>query len=108
LITFTDLSIISAPLHLAPSLATHGAVFPPATYNEADVDETKGYCLAEIADFNSLITASQNNQTPVFALEEAMLGHVGTVLAQDLVKREEFRTTFETLADRVIALAKHA
>jgi cellulose biosynthesis protein BcsQ len=93
---------------LAPALAKHGAVFLPATYKASDVDESKGYCLAEIADFNSLITASQNNQTPVFALEEGMLGHVGTVLAQDLVKRDEFRKTFEALADRVVALAKHA
>jgi len=55
-----------------------------------------------------LITASQNNKTPVFALDEAMLGHVGTVLAQDILKRDDFRKSFETLADRVIALAKHA
>ena len=93
---------------LAPALAKHGATFLPATYKAASVIEAKGYCLAEISDFNSLITASQNNQTPVFALTEAMLGHVGTVLEQDLVKCDEFRATFDALAERVIALSKHA
>lgn len=94
--------------NLAPALAMHGATFLPATYKSAGVDPLVGYCLAEIADFNSLITASQNHQTPVFALTEAMLGHVGTILAQDLVKREEFNKIFGELADRVVALSAHA
>ena len=94
--------------NLAPALAKHGATFLPATYKAAGVDPSVGYCLAEIADFNSLITASQNHQTPVFALTEAMLGHVGTILAQDLAKRDEFHKSFGELADRVIALSAHA
>jgi cellulose biosynthesis protein BcsQ len=93
---------------LGPALNKHGAAFLPATYKAAGVNPDTGYCLAEIADFNSLIAASQNNQTPVFALTEAMLGHVGTVLEQDLAKRDEFKTSFSQLADRVIALVKHA
>lgn len=93
---------------LGPALVEFGAAFLPATYRAADVNPDTGYCLAEIPDFNSLITASQNNQTPVFALTEGMLGHVGTVLEQDLQKRDEFNKTFGTLADRVIALSKHA
>jgi cellulose biosynthesis protein BcsQ len=93
---------------LAPALALHGAMFLPTTYKSAGVDSSVGYCLAEIADFNSLITASQNHQTPVFALTEAMLGHVGTVLAQDLAKRDDFDTTFGELAERVVALSAHA
>lgn len=94
--------------NLAPALAQHGATFLPATYKSAGVDPSVGYCLAEIPDFNSLITASQNHQTPVFALTEAMLGHVGTVLAQDLAKRDEFKKTFGELSDRLVALAAHA
>ena len=93
---------------LAPALAARGATFLPATYKAADVDASKGFCLAEIADFNSLITTSQTNQTPVFALDDAMFGHVGTVLARDISKREEFKKLFETLASRVIALTQHA
>jgi cellulose biosynthesis protein BcsQ len=93
---------------LGPTLTKYGATFLPATYKAAGVSPDSGYCLAEIADFNSLITAAQNNQTPVFALSEKMLGHVGTVLETDLKKRDEFRTTFSTLADRVMNLAKNA
>ena len=92
----------------APALAKHGSTFLPATYKAAGVDPQVGFCLAEIADFNSLITASQNHQTPVFALTEAMLGHVGTVLEQDIEKRDQFRKTFDELAERVVALANHA
>ncbi len=94
--------------HLAPALEKHGATFLPATYKAAQVDATTGYCLAEIADFNSLITASQNNQMPIFALTKEMLGHVGVVLEQDIEKRNDFKNTFTVLADRIIALAKHA
>jgi hypothetical protein len=93
---------------LEPALSKYGSAFLPATYKAVGVDPSKGYCLAEIADFNSLITASQNHQTPVFALSEAMLGHVGTVLAQDINKRDEFRKTFDALADRIVALVRHA
>jgi len=93
---------------LGPALARHGATFLPATYQAAGVNPDTGYCLAEIADFNSLITASQNNQTPVFGLTESMLGHAGTVLDQDIVKRDHFRDTFGALADSVVVLTKHA
>jgi len=93
---------------LAPALANRGASFLPATYKAAGVNPDTGYCLAEIADFNSLITASQKNQTPIFALTEEMLGHVGTVLEQDLIKRNEFEKAFGDLADHVIALSEHA
>jgi cellulose biosynthesis protein BcsQ len=93
---------------LGPSLMKHGATLPVRDYEAAGVSPQLGYCLAEIADFNSLITASQNNQTPIFALTEGMLGHVGTVLEQDIVKRDEFRKTFDALADRITILAKYA
>ena len=93
---------------LAPALAKYGAMFPTAIYENAGVDPLHGFCLAEIADFNSLITASQNHQTPVFALTKAMLGHVGTVLEQDIEKRDQFKATFGALGDRIIALAEHA
>ncbi len=91
-----------------PALTRYGGTFLPATYKAAGIDPQAGYCLAEIADFNSLITASQNHQTPVFALTETMLGHVGTVLTQDIENRDRFRKTFDELADRVVALSKHA
>ena len=93
---------------LVPELAKYGVMPSLAQCEAAGISPDGGFCLAEIADFNSLITASQNNQTPVFALTEEMLGHVGTILQQDLGKREEFHRTFEALADRIVALTQHA
>lgn len=93
---------------LVPVLAKHGATFLPEAYQAAGVAGDKSYCLSEISDFNSLITASQHHQTPVFALQEDMFGHSGAVLQQDVAKRDEFKAIFEKLADRVIAIAKYA
>lgn len=58
-------------------------------------------CLSQIADFNTLIAKSQDTSTPVFALTDAQLGSVGTVLAADQKKREEFRAEFAELASRI-------
>jgi cellulose biosynthesis protein BcsQ len=89
---------------LAPALAQHNGMLPTETYTKAGVDPRSGYCLSQIADFNSMITISQNNQTPVFALTKEMFGHEGAVLDQDIEKRDEFRKTFTDLADCVLAL----
>mgnify|MGYP006136931961 FL=1 len=64
------------------------------------------YCLIQMADFNTLIAKSQEARTPVFALSDAQLGHVGTVLESDQAKREEFRAAFEILADKVVHLTQ--
>jgi cellulose biosynthesis protein BcsQ len=93
---------------LAPSLAQHKGMLRAEAYTQAGVDPDGGYCLAQIADFNSMITISQNNQTPVFALTEKMFGHVGTVLDQDIAKRDEFQRTFSDLADRILVLIRNA
>ncbi len=93
---------------LVPALTKHGMTFPPETYEQVDMGNDLGYCLSSIPDFNTMITASQTHKTPVFALTKEMLGHVGAVLEKDMEKQAEFRSTFENLADRVIALAKYA
>lgn len=62
-------------------------------------------CLALIADFNTLIAKSQEYTTPVFALSDKQLGHVGTVLESDQKKRKEFLDTFTKLAESVVQLA---
>jgi hypothetical protein len=59
------------------------------------------YCLAQIADFNTLIAKSQDHRTPVFALTDQQLGHVGTVLEGDKAKMKEFQYEFSNLADEV-------
>src|SRR5206468_2182285 len=62
------------------------------------------YCLSQIADFNTLITRSQEYKTPVFALTQEQLGHVGSVLEIDLQKTKEFEEVFTSLAHRVETL----
>jgi hypothetical protein len=64
----------------------------------------KELCLALIADFNTLIALSQENQTPIYALADSVLG-VGVVLEQNQRKRQEFFDCFSKLADEVIDLA---
>ena len=88
---------------LLPTLEPLKMTLPHARYEEINA-VNDGYCLAQIADFNTLIAKSQDHQTPVFALTDAQLGHVGTVLEIDQVKRNEFQAVFSELADRVVVL----
>jgi hypothetical protein len=62
------------------------------------------YCLAQISNFNTLIAKSQTHRTPVFALTEDQLESVGTVLDQDVKKRDEFYGLFNTLAKDILRL----
>lgn len=88
-----------------PSLAKLSMTLPDEAYHQL-ADYTSSYCLAQIADFNTLIAKSQEYRTPVFELTDQQLGHVGTVLEADQKKRAEFHAAFEGLATRVIALTK--
>jgi hypothetical protein len=93
---------------LFPQLQTYHLTFPSDVYQEAGTSPADSYCLSQIPDFNTLAATSQSHRTPVFALTDAMFGHVGKVLDQDRIKRDEFHALFSVLADRVIALAAHA
>jgi hypothetical protein len=64
------------------------------------------YCLAQIADFNTLITKSQDHRTPVFALTDQQLGNVGTVLENDKAKMREFGAVFSSLAEQIETLTR--
>ncbi len=88
---------------LFPTLDHHKMTLPSERYASV-AGIQPGYCLAQIADFNTLITKSQEYRTPVFALSDAQLGHVGKVLETDVAKRDEFAGVFGELADRVLAL----
>lgn len=93
---------------LFPQLQAYHVTLPEQVYRDAGNSPAESYCLAQIPDFNTLAATSQSHKTPVFALTDAMFGHVGKVLEQDKVKRDEFHAFFSALADRVIALAAHA
>jgi len=82
-------------------------LLPQKTYKQVP-ELLPHFCLAQIADFNTLIAKSQDHKTPVFALTNAQFGHVGIVLAEDQRKRQEFYRVFEELVERVIILTDDA
>jgi cellulose biosynthesis protein BcsQ len=86
-----------------PALEPLNMLLTPERYREID-GLMPGYCLSQIADFNTLIARSQEYQTPVFALTDQQLGHVGSVLEIDRRKTLEFGEIFDLLADQVETL----
>jgi chromosome partitioning protein len=88
---------------LVPALQRLNMVVPPATFTAARPGDTP-YNLANIADFNSLIAKSQIHNVPVFALSDEQLDTAGYVLANMIESRENFRRTFNDLAQCVISL----
>lgn len=89
-------------------LHAYQMTLPDQAYRDAGNSPADSYCLAQIPDFNTLVATSQSNKTPVFALSDKMFGHVGKVLEQDQIKRDQFHGLFSELADRVIALSANA
>lgn len=87
---------------LKPALEKEDILLPASVYEAEGVGDD--LALAEIADFNSLISMSQEHQTPIFALSTEQLGAVGVVLDGYETSRDAFRASFETLAERIIAL----
>lgn len=92
---------------LAPTLEPLQMLLPKEKYKQVP-DLLPYFCLAQIADFNTLIAKSQEYQTPVFALTDVQLGHVGTVLAEDQRKRQEFYGVFEALVEHIAILTDDA
>jgi cellulose biosynthesis protein BcsQ len=87
---------------LRPALASQGMLLAPATYASENVGQDLQ--LAEIADFNSLISMSQEHQTPVFALTRSQMNAVGVVLEGYESSRDNFHAEFQALAEKVIGL----
>jgi len=98
---FTQLAE-SISTNLRPALQQAGLLLPQDLYQEADLDN--GIWLASIPDFNTLIADSQKARKPVFTLTQEDVRRVGSVWDQTAPKIEEFRQTFERLAERIEAL----
>ena len=92
---------------LFPTLSKSKMVLPDGNYKMAGIKPDR-YCLATIADFNSLIAKSHSNQTPVFALTREQLNRAGAVLTQDIKKQEEFGQAFSDLADKIVHMTDDA
>jgi len=72
-------------------------------------DEKYSYCnepynLINIADFNSLIAQSQENNTPVFLLTQEQVKQGGVIWINMKKNRDDFYQTFEKLADEIICM----
>ena len=91
---------------LYPSLHPLGMTLEPEAYKSVE-GLWPDLCLSQIADFNTLIAKSQESNTPVFALTDAQLGSVGTVLRAERGKRDEFRNDFTELATKIDKLTSH-
>jgi cellulose biosynthesis protein BcsQ len=89
---------------LRPALSVANMMLPQSTYDEVGVSDD--LMLAEIADFNSLISRSQEFLTPIFELTEAQLKSGGAVLENTIASRNSFYHDFTRLADRIVRMTK--
>ncbi|MBF6189486.1 MULTISPECIES: ParA family protein [Nocardia] len=89
---------------LRPAAQSAGLLLPDEVYAAGSVGESLN--LALIADFNSLISRSQEHLTPVFALTESQLEAVGDVLENFKESRDSFHIEFNSLARKVSAMAE--
>ncbi|MFI6059628.1 ParA family protein [Streptomyces sp. NPDC051286] len=87
---------------LRPALESEDLLLPPEIY--ADNGLGPGLNLSLIADFNSLISRSQEHATPVFSLTESQLAAAGDVLENFISSRDSFHADFSELAQRVDSL----
>ncbi len=81
---------------LRPALAAVDMLLPEGIYSTAGLDER--LALAAIADFNSLISRSQEARTPVFALTADQMKAAGDVLSNFKASRDAFHEEFYALA----------
>ena len=87
---------------LVPALNKAGLLLPADSYTQNDVGAD--LCLAQIAEFNSLVAKSQEFLTPVFALSAEQLGRGGAVQLNWEKSRDSFNNEFELLVGKVEGL----
>lgn len=87
---------------LSPALVRANLLLEQDNYRAVQVAASLN--LALIADFNSLISRSQESLTPIFALTPEQLKAVGTVLENSEASRDSFYDQFSDLADKVVAM----
>ncbi len=84
---------------LLPALDGADMLLPQDLYDACGLTDT--HTLQTIADFNSLIAASQEHATPIFALSAEQIGKVGVVLEAAEGSRDDFNAAFNEVAERV-------
>jgi len=91
---------------LLPNLSAASMVLPTEKYQECGLEQ--GYRLATIPDFNSLIAASQEHQTPVFALRADQMAAGGVIKTQFEESRDKFHEMFSSLTTKILCLTGYA
>lgn len=89
---------------LVPTLTIQHMTVSVAQFNAANPADSP-FNLINISDFNSLIAQSQKFNVPVFALSDTQIQQSGYVLETMKASRDEFRKSFETLANTIEILA---
>ncbi|ONI84320.1 hypothetical protein ALI144C_14160 [Actinosynnema sp. ALI-1.44] len=87
---------------LIPAFSKADLMLSREQYVEAGMDSH--YLLAQISDFNTLIAHSQQLRKPVFTLTQSDVGRQGRLWGNTEANINNFRKTFEELADKVINL----
>lgn len=97
---------VAVQQRLVPSLRDADMLLPDQMY--ADHGLGSALTLATIADFNSLISMSQEHQTPVFSLNKSQLEAVGVVLEGYEGSRDHFHAQFDELGRLIDSMIKSA
>lgn len=87
---------------LTPSLSKRNMVFSVEQYERAGINDD--LCIAEIADFQSLLPKAYMSGAPVFDLTDEEIGHGRLVRDQMKGKMREFDALFNDFANKVILL----
>jgi cellulose biosynthesis protein BcsQ len=87
---------------LLPALKGEDMLLDAARYRKCGVNQD--LTLGVVADFNSLIAASQTHQTPIYALTAEQINQVGMVLQKSEESRDEFLSVFQEMGERTRCL----
>jgi cellulose biosynthesis protein BcsQ len=90
---------------LYPALSSASMTLEPENYGSLPDD---GYCLGEIADFQSLLPKSHEAGVPIFELADSEIGETGPVQEGFQVRRDRFHGQFVDIAGRVLQAMVHA
>lgn len=90
---------------LFPALSSVFMTLDPADYDSL---RDEGYCLGEIADFQSLLPKSYQAGVPIFELTDSEIGETGPVQEGFRERRDGFRSQFIEITDRVVQIMSHA
>ncbi len=89
---------------LIPALGDEGMLLDTEQYQGCGMGAD--FTLGVVADFNSLIAASQTHQTPIYALTAEQIDKTGVVLEAIERSRDDFREAFEEMGKRVRCLTE--